>query len=126
MKLLQLLKSFAFKNTKNIPVTFIDRNETRKLPEIPDYIVEECQSLQLKLNTTKHDPFSSLRLIYNFLDTYSKFASTFTVCSKGCSSCCKIAVKVTALEASYIEKCTNHKINENIKEKQSPTQIVLS
>ncbi|MGG5964673.1 YkgJ family cysteine cluster protein [Salmonella enterica] len=117
MKLLQFLKSFLFKNTKNIPVTFIDRNETRELPEIPDYIVEECQSLQLKLSTTKNDPFSSLRLIYNFLDTYSKFASTFTVCSKGCSSCCKIAVKMTALEASYIEKCTGHKIKENKKRK---------
>lgn len=117
MKLLQFLKSFFFKNTKNIPVTFIDRNETRELPEIPGDIIKKGQLLQLKLNTTKYSPFSSLQLIYNFLDAYSEFASKFTVCKKGCRSCCKIAVEITELEAKYIATYTGHKIKNTKKRK---------
>jgi len=126
MSLLKFVKRFFFKKNKgisngvideNIPVVFIDRYETRVIPDIPSYIFEESELLISKLRKSEDDPFLSLRLIYDFLDVFSKFASTFTVCSKGCSSCCKIGVNVTALEAKYIENCTGHKVNINKKRK---------
>ncbi|HEC0150777.1 TPA: YkgJ family cysteine cluster protein, partial [Escherichia coli] len=55
------------------------------------------------MDSVKNNPFLEISLIYGFLDTFGEFASTFTVCQKGCSACCKIGVEMTALEASFIE-----------------------
>lgn len=87
-----------------IPETFLDKSTVRELPPIPDNIVQASKRLQQTLDSMKDKPFEKLRLIYAFLDTFNKFASTFSVCSKACSECCKIDVHVTTLEAKYLEK----------------------
>jgi len=113
MKWIQRLKCFFIRNDKKKDVKFIDRYDIRELPDIPDDIYNESKSLKVVLASIKADPFLKLKLIYDFLDRYSQFASTFTVCTKGCSACCKINVNMTALEASYIEKNTSHRIINN-------------
>ncbi|HHM2206425.1 TPA: YkgJ family cysteine cluster protein, partial [Klebsiella pneumoniae] len=55
------------------------------------------------MNSNPRMQIAEISLIYGFLDTFGEFASTFTVCQKGCSACCKIGVEMTALEASFIE-----------------------
>ncbi|MBW3474153.1 YkgJ family cysteine cluster protein [Hafnia paralvei] len=100
---------FSRKNSKD-EIQFIEREEIRIIPDIPNFIVEEHQEVEVKLSLNQYNPFEKLSLIYKFLDTYGDFAENFTVCKKGCSACCKIGVKMTALEAHYIEKNTTHKI----------------
>ncbi|EPO0979388.1 YkgJ family cysteine cluster protein, partial [Klebsiella pneumoniae] len=53
------------------------------------------------MNSNPRMQIAEISLIYGFLDTFGEFASTFTVCQKGCSACCKIGVEMTALEASF-------------------------
>ncbi|HFF7243221.1 TPA: YkgJ family cysteine cluster protein, partial [Klebsiella pneumoniae] len=65
------------------------------------------------MNSNPRMQIAEISLIYGFLDTFGEFASTFTVCQKGCSACCKIGVEMTALEASFIEKNTSHRIVSN-------------
>ncbi|HGK3782726.1 TPA: YkgJ family cysteine cluster protein, partial [Klebsiella pneumoniae] len=106
----RLLQRFFPKKNEIIEVKYIERDETRVLPDIPENVIAACQTLQVKLDSVKNNPFLEISLIYGFLDTFGEFASTFTVCQKGCSACCKIGVEMTALEASFIEKNTSHRI----------------
>lgn len=48
---------------------------------------------------------------YRFIDELLLPLAEFSVCSSGCSHCCKLGVTVTKLEAAYIEKNTQHSIN---------------
>lgn len=109
----RLLQRFFPKKNEIIEVKYIERDETRVLPDIPENVIAACQTLQVKLDSVKNNPFLEISLIYGFLDTFGEFASTFTVCQKGCSACCKIGVEMTALEASFIEKNTSHRIVSN-------------
>lgn len=113
MKWLNFIKRFFPKSDEIIEVKYIERDETRALPDIPENVINDCQILHVTLNSIKNDPFLKINLIYKFLNTFGEFASTFTVCQKGCSACCKISIEMTALEASYIEKNTSHRIRVN-------------
>lgn len=52
--------------------------------------------------------------MYAFLDRFNKeFVSTFTSCQKGCSSCCKMDVHLTALEATHIAQASKLTARDN-------------
>ena len=128
----RLLQRFFPKKNEIIEVKYIERDETRVLPDIPENVIAACQTLQVKLDSVKNNPFLEISLIYGFLDTFGEFASTFTVCQKGCSACCKIGVEMTALEASFIEKNTSHRIvskegaNKQVISSQADSLIKIS
>lgn len=67
----------------------------------------------LKMNS---NIYSKLRKLYKFTDAIYSQYSDKSVCQKGCAHCCKIPVAMTDIEALYIERNTDHKIEltENI------------
>ncbi|GFO70449.1 hypothetical protein GMLC_40280 [Geomonas limicola] len=80
--------------------------ETFPIPTVPDEFFDEFTVLLKQLETVNERATLKLRKIYSFLDKFSDFVSTFTVCGKGCSHCCKIGVGITDLEAKMIEETT--------------------
>lgn len=110
MNFLGLLRLLFSKDVVEIipAVTLLDKNTRRTLPPIPEDLVSEHSKLGYDLQHRNENEFIKLKRIYDFLDLYKKFARTFTVCTKGCSACCKSDVHMTKLEAIYIEKNTGH------------------
>jgi len=101
---------FSSNKSKNlIEVKLLDKSDHRKLPPIPENVIEECEALQKNLDTLNESPFDKLDRVYGFLNTYGEFAKAFSVCGNSCSSCCKSDVLITTLEAKYIEKKTSVK-----------------
>jgi hypothetical protein len=44
-------------------VKYIERDETRVLPDIPENVIAACQTLQVKLDSVKNNPFLEIRAI---------------------------------------------------------------
>jgi hypothetical protein len=61
----RLLQRFSQKKKKNeiIEVKYIERDETRVLPDIPENVIAACQTLQVKLDSVKNNPFLEIRAI---------------------------------------------------------------
>lgn len=77
------------------------------LKPVPDKYLNELKALINKLNMQSGNVYLQLKQMYAFLNRFNKeFVSTFTSCQKGCSSCCKIDIHLTALEATYIAQAT--------------------
>lgn len=92
-----------------------DKNDHIELPEIPEEIYQIFDKLYKHLNSTNQRTLLKLRKIYDFMDLYSNFVSTFAVCKKGCSHCCSIDVSVAEIEAIYIEENSSIKIKRPLK-----------
>ncbi|MCZ4310144.1 YkgJ family cysteine cluster protein [Vibrio pomeroyi] len=92
-----------------VPVAMLDKSDKRILPKIPQGLLDKCQVLKSELDSIDENPFSKLERIYTFLDYNAEFVSTFSVCKQGCSACCKSDVRISTLEAKYIEKKTGVK-----------------
>lgn len=85
-----------------------------KIRPVPDRYIKELQGLLDKLNVQHGTVFLKLKQLYAFLTRFNKeFISTFTSCNKGCSSCCKIDVQLTALEAEYISRSSTVPARDN-------------
>lgn len=105
------LRNFFQKNKQAslIEVKLLDKNEHRALPEIPDWLVADCKNTQRVLDSHEGSSFEKLKYVYEFLNKFSLFAKSFSVCSNHCSACCKNDVQITTLEAKYIEKVSGKK-----------------
>ncbi|MFV0645679.1 MAG: YkgJ family cysteine cluster protein [Sphingomonadaceae bacterium] len=87
--------------TNAIPL--LDKDDYRPLPPIPEEILEDINELYKNvINNQSLSHLEKLGEVYAFLDRCNQFVSTFSVCGKGCSHCCKIDVSVSQLEAEYI------------------------
>lgn len=88
---------------KSVVIQFRDKKDIRPLPPIPDQLVADSRQLiDTKINAKGSTLFDKLAAVYSFLDRYNAFVSTFAVCQKGCSHCCRIDIGVSRLEAEYI------------------------
>lgn len=76
------------------------------IPKVPDEFFVEFAALMKQLETVNERATLKLRKIYQFLDRFSGYVSTFTVCGEGCSYCCQNQVGLTDLEAKLIEEHT--------------------
>jgi Fe-S-cluster containining protein len=105
---MDLFRSLFNKDVEGIipTVTLLDKSTLRALPPIPDSLLRERAKLEMDLQGESENQFEKLKRIYDFLNLYNNFVRTFSVCSKGCSACCKSDVHITKLEAIYIEKNT--------------------
>ncbi|MEL8460172.1 YkgJ family cysteine cluster protein [Escherichia coli] len=84
------------------------------LKPVPDKYFDELKALINKLNTQSGNIYLKLKQMYAFLDRFNKeFVSTFTSCQKGCSSCCKMDVHLTALEATHIAQASKLTARDN-------------
>ncbi|WP_228712590.1 hypothetical protein [Klebsiella pneumoniae] len=52
-----------FPKNEIIEVKYIERDETRVLPDIPENVIAACQTLQVKLDSVKNNPFLEIRAI---------------------------------------------------------------
>lgn len=91
MKGLDWFKNILLRKDSKNEIQFIEREEIRIIPDIPDFIVEEHQEVEVKLSLNQYDPFEKLSLIYKFLDTYGDFAEILQFAKK-------VAVRVVKLE----------------------------
>ncbi|CAH0300412.1 hypothetical protein SRABI13_04367 [Erwinia aphidicola] len=83
------------------------------LRPVPDRYIDELQRLLDKLNRQPGTVFLKLKQLYAFLTRFNKeFVSTFTSCQKGCSSCCKMDVQLSAIEAEYISRASTIPAND--------------
>lgn len=94
---------------KEIPI-FRDKGDRVVLPDIPSSLSDEFKRMGVQINTGGLTYFDKLKLVYEFMDRFEKFVSTFAVCSRGCSHCCRMDVEVGTLEAYYIEVNTSKKV----------------
>jgi Fe-S-cluster containining protein len=78
--------------------------KTYVIPKVPNELEAACNQLvsELTSQTEISEPLTKLKQIYDYLDDFNQFVSTFTVCSRGCAACCNINVSITELEAVYI------------------------
>ncbi|BBS39727.1 hypothetical protein WP5S18E01_P20130 (plasmid) [Enterobacter cloacae] len=92
----RLLQRFFPKKNEIIEVKYIERDETRVLPDIPENVIAACQTLQVKLDSVKNNPFLEISLIYGFLDTFGEFAW----------HCCKVSDEAAfcLIQRPYISK----------------------
>jgi hypothetical protein len=59
-----LQRFFPKKKNEIIEVKYIERDETRVLPDIPENVIAAaCQTLQVKLDSVKNNPFLEIRAI---------------------------------------------------------------
>jgi len=78
-----------------------------ELPPVPTELATKAKHGLKKIQILNASPISKLNLIYQQIDEYNKFVKTFTVCSTGCSHCCKINVVISSIEAAYIANNLN-------------------
>ncbi len=99
-------------------IKFKDKSEETVLPAIPNELAIKCKELLSTLQSKNKRAILKLKDIYKYLEDYGDFVKTFSVCSKGCSHCCKIDVTITELEAKLIEEETHRK--------RKPRQLIAS
>ncbi|REI61305.1 hypothetical protein DYZ94_27875 [Klebsiella variicola] len=59
----RLLQRFFPKKNEIIEAKYIERDETRVLPDIPENVIAACQTLQLTMVSVKNNPFLEIRAI---------------------------------------------------------------
>lgn len=87
-------------------------NSEKLRESLPKNLSEKESKFFQQIVNAKTSPLKKLESIYNLTDDLYNFASRFTPCKKGCSSCCYYPVSISELEISYIEKVTKVKKNK--------------
>jgi hypothetical protein len=76
---------------------------------IPTNLNAQEDAIQRKLSSENASARSKLRKIYSLMSDLMGAAEPYVACGKGCSSCCKMNVMITQVEANYIEMETGIK-----------------
>jgi len=70
---------------------------------IPPALSAKEDNAQDQLASENSSSRSKLRKIYNLMTEIVQVAEPYVACQKGCSSCCKMNVTLSEVEAKYIE-----------------------
>lgn len=92
-------------NKSDLLATTIESTKRRQADFIKSISAELSKredEIQTKLAKENASPRSKLNKIYNLLTDLSKVAVPFVACGKGCSSCCKMNVTISQIEANLI------------------------
>lgn len=73
------------------------------LPEIPEYFIHISSLIVQSYLSGSISRDRLYTVLMEHIDGFNEFVKTFTVCSKGCSSCCYIGVRLTIFEAEIIQ-----------------------
>lgn len=84
---------------------------------IPSELSKREDDIQINLAKENASSRSKLRKIYNLMADLGKVAEPYIACGKGCSSCCKMNVKISQLEANQIGEKIGKKAKMLIKSK---------
>lgn len=86
--------------TQSKTTLFREKRANFQPPPVPHELLLDFQNLiKIVINDGTLTLFEKLEGLYDFLDRYNSFVSTFTVCKKGCAHCCQIGVSMGHLEA---------------------------
>lgn len=69
---------------------------------IPKDLDEKEDKIKSRLLIDNSSARSKMRKVYNLVDELMSHSKPFTACKKGCSSCCKINVLISEMEAKNI------------------------
>lgn len=86
-----------------VPI-FRDKSDLVALPKIPESMHASFVAMGNRLNGGGLSYFDKLRAVYEFMDLYGAWVASFAVCTRGCSHCCRMDVRVGSLEAHYIQE----------------------
>lgn len=79
---------------------------------IPADLSQQEDNIQAKLAKENASTRSKLRKIYNLMTDLGSVAEPYVACAKGCSSCCKMNVTISQIEANLISEKTGIKVNQ--------------
>ncbi|MDP1958995.1 YkgJ family cysteine cluster protein [Hydrogenophaga sp.] len=79
---------------------------------IPPALSELEDNIQAKLAKENASIRSKLRKIYNLMSDIGSVAEPYVACAKGCSSCCKMNVKISQFEANLIGEKTGLNVKQ--------------
>ena len=95
------------------------------LKSIPPELSKREDEIQVKLSNENASPRSKLRKIYNLMTDLGVAAEPYVACSKGCSSCCKINVTISQMEANLIAEKTGIKSKQlALSQSHSPDKFI--
>lgn len=79
---------------------------------MPPELSKREDTIQRKLASENASSRNKLQKIYSLMTDIVKVAEPYVACSNGCSSCCKMNVTISKLEANFIEKKTGIKATQ--------------
>lgn len=85
---------------------------TNFVKAIPPELSEREDNIQAKLIKENASPRSKLRKIYNLIGDIGIVAEPYVACAKGCSSCCKMNVTISQIEANIISEKTGLNVKQ--------------
>ncbi|MCP4528480.1 MAG: YkgJ family cysteine cluster protein [Aestuariibacter sp.] len=88
-----------------------DEKDYPKVAELMDKIAN-MYSTNIPRNFMK-----IMKQSYRVVDMLNTKTAQYSVCQKGCSHCCRVAVPISRMEAEYISRKTGRKINEEPRRK---------
>lgn len=94
---------------KTIKIRSIQEARDLELPLISNETLNAFHVLEQRVAAGGMGKHTVIREIYKIVDEVGSMLSPFTVCSKGCSHCCRIPVLLTDVEATYISRNTANK-----------------
>ncbi len=95
-----------------LPVETIRAIELRRasfVAGIPDELKAREDRIERALALKNASAHSKLGEIYRLVDEIAKFSIAHTPCGKGCSSCCRMNVEISEVEANKIQRETGSK-----------------
>jgi uncharacterized protein len=88
------------------------KNYDRLASNIPFQLSKREDGFAVQIQRAKLSPAKKLKSLYSFMNELYTFASKYTPCKKGCSSCCHYKVSISEIEIAHIENHTKIKRNE--------------
>ena len=73
---------------------------------VPPELSKREDEIEKRLASENSSTRSKLRKIYHLMDELGQIRAPYVACGKGCSSCCKMNVKISQIEANIIAERT--------------------
>lgn len=89
---------------------------------IPPELSKREDAIQANLAKENASPRSKLRKIYNLMTDLGNVAEPYVACGKGCSSCCKMNITISQIEANLIAEKLGIKSKQLTNNKNHPSE----
>ena len=83
--------------------TVAEQNLAKIVNRISPSLSKREEGIFAELSISNESSIKKLEKLYAFMDELYAFVGNFTPCRKGCSSCCRITVSISSLEAEYVQ-----------------------
>lgn len=97
------------KNQADLLAKSIESAELRRsdfIKAVPPALSKREDEIERRLVSENSSTRSKLRKIYHLMEELGQIRAPYVACGKGCSSCCKMNVKISQIEANIIAERT--------------------